>query len=192
VLTGLQQQENGMKAHSAVVGTALLISGVLSGAAAQSPRPPAATPPSVASSQAPLSDAEFVKKATIGNRFEIAAGELAAANGGDAKVKAFGRMMTTDHAKALKELEAASQGINAGVPPQPALDLERQTKLDTLKAKKGAEFDAAYKADMKKAHDDTLAMLKAYQKSGTSEKLKAWATATLPTVQTHRDAIYAM
>jgi putative membrane protein len=181
-----------MKAHSAVVGTALLVSGMLSGVAAQTAKPPAATPPSVASSPASLSDPELVKKASLGNRFEIAAGELAATNGGDAKVKAFGRMMVTDHSAALKELEAASQGVNAGVPAQPALDPERQAKLDSLKTKKGAEFDVAYKADMRKAHDDTLAMLKAYQQSGTSEKLKAWATATLPTVQTHRDAIYAM
>jgi len=35
-------------------------------------------------------------------------------------------------------------------------------------------------------------MLKAYQQSGTSEKLKAWAAKAQPTVQKHRDAIYAM
>ena len=172
-----------------LAGAALMAaSGIAAGVGAQT----AAQPPSVASSQAPLSDAAFLKKATIGNRYEIAAGELAAANGADAKVKAFGRMMVSDHGTALKELEAASQSMNAAVPAQPALDPERQAKLDALKARKGAEFDAAYKADMRKAHDDTLAMLKGYQKSGTSEKLRAWALKVMPTVQKHRDTIYAM
>ena len=172
-----------------LAGAALLAaSGIAAGVGAQTAVPP----PSVASSQAPLSHAAFLKKATIGNRYEIAAGELAAANGADAKVKAFGRMMVSDHGTALKELEAASQSMNAAVPAQPALDPERQARLDSLKARKGAEFDAAYKADMRKAHDDTLAMLKAYQKSGTSEKLKAWALKVMPTVQKHRNTIYAM
>jgi putative membrane protein len=181
-----------MTSRIALAGAALLASSLLSGLAAQTTGQAPATPPAQAAVQAPLSDAEFVKKATIGNRFEIAAGQLAVASGGDAKVKEFGRMMVSDHGAALKELEAASAGMNAAVPALPALDPERQAKLDALKSKKGAEFDAAYKADMKKAHDDTLAMLKAYQQSGKSEKLKAWATKILPTVQKHRDAIYAM
>ena len=173
----------------AYVATGVLIvaSGIGPTAMAQSQ---AAAPPERAVSSP--SDLDFARKAIIANRFEIAAGKLAESNAGDAKVKAFGQMMVTDHSAALKELEAASQSSNVTSTNGARIDAAHQAKLDALAAKKGADFDAAYIADMKKGHDDTLALLKAYQQSGTSEKLKAWAAKAQPTVQKHRDAIYAM
>jgi putative membrane protein len=151
----------------------------------------AASPPAIAR-KAALPDADFVRKAATGSTFEIEAGQVAETNASDTEVKEFGQMMVKDHSLALKDLEAASQGTSAAVPAGLKLDSEHQAKLDVLTAKKGAAFDAAYKADMKKGHDETLAMLKAYQQGGTSEKLKAWVIKVLPTVEKHRDAIYAM
>jgi len=98
--------------------------------------------------QAPMSDDDFVKKATMTNKFEIEAGRLAGMKASDGKLKAFGQMMVTDHGAALKELEAAIQGTSATAPV--LLETVHQTKLDALKSKSGGAFDAAYKADMRR------------------------------------------
>src|SRR5437763_1577842 len=58
---------------------------------------------------APLSDADFVRRATIANRFEIEEAQLAVAQGSDARLKEFARTMVMDHGAALKDLEAAAR-----------------------------------------------------------------------------------
>ena len=120
--------------------------------------------------------------------------QLALANAGDVRVKDMARMLIMDHTAMLKELEIAARDTGTPVPPDLKLDADKQAKIDALKAKpkKSAEFDALYTADMRKAHDDSLALLKSYQQSGKSEKVKAWASKVLPIVQKHRDMLYAI
>jgi putative membrane protein len=173
--------------------TACIAASVAPGALAQTTTSPPATKQQTNPQQAATvaSDSDFVQKATVGNRFEVEAGQLAATKATDAKLKDFARMMVTDHGAALKKLEDAARA--AGAPPVKAgLDAAHQSKLDALKAKSGAEFDRQYKADMKQAHEDTLAMLTSYKQNGKNDKLRAWAEAALPTVQKHRDTINAM
>jgi putative membrane protein len=169
--------------------TVCLAASVASGALAQATTTSPPANPQQAATVA--SDSDFVQKATVGNRFEVEAGQLAATKATDAKLKDFARMMVTDHGAALKKLEDAARA--AGAPAaKPGLDATHQAKLDTLKARSGAEFDRQYKADMKQAHDNTLALLTSYKQNGKNDKLRAWADAALPTVQKHRDAINAM
>jgi len=171
-----------------IAGAAVSVAfSVVPGALAQTTMSPPAKPQQAA---AVASDSEFVEKATVGNRFEIESGQLAATKATDAKLKDFGRMMVTDHGAALKKLEDTARA--AGAPMKTSLDAAHQAKLDALKAANGSEFDRLYKADMKQGHADTVALLTSYKKDGKSEKLRAWADETLPTVLKHRDAINAM
>jgi len=138
----------------------------------------------------PLSDNQFVEKAITGNRFEVESGRLAQSKATDAKLKQFADMMVMDHGNALKDLQGVAQDIKAPMPDK--LDAQRQAKLDALKSKDAAAFDAAYKADMKSSHAETLAMLKTHRASTRNDKLKAWIDKTLPTVEKHKAAIDSM
>ena len=138
-----------------------------------------------------LGDADFVRRAIMANRFEIEEAQLALAHGSDPRLKEFARTMMMDHGAALKDLEAAAR--MAGVtPPDSKVDQTLQARLNVLSRKKGADFDQQYRADQRQAHDDAITLLVAYQQSGNSEQLRAWAIKALPMVRKHREAIGAL
>ena len=150
---------------------------------------PAGTAPGARST--PLGDAEFVRRAVSANRFEIEEAQLALAQGSDPRLKEFARTMVLDHGAALKDIETAAR--MAGVTlPEKKFDETHQAKINAISRKKGTDFDQQYRADQRQAHDDAIALLVAYQQSGRSEQLKAWAIKTLPVVRKHREAIAAL
>jgi putative membrane protein len=150
---------------------------------------PAGTAPGARST--PLGDAEFVRRAVIANRFEIEEAQLAVAQGGDPRLKEFARTMVLDHGAALKDLEAAARAAGVTVPDK-KFDEVHQAKINAISRKKGADFDQQYRADQRQAHDDAIGLLVAYQQSGKSEQLKAWAIKMLPVVRKHREAVGAL
>jgi putative membrane protein len=133
-------------------------------------------------------DAEFVLRSAIANRFEIEEARLALAQGSDPRLKEFARTMVMDHGAQLKDLEMAARMAGLTVPAG-TLDDTHQARIDALSRKKGADFDHQYRADQRQAHDDTIALLVAYQQSGRSEQLRGWAIKALPVVRKHREAI---
>ena len=139
----------------------------------------------------PLGDAEFVRRATAANRFEIEEARLALAQGSDPRLKEFARAMMMDHGAALKDLEAVARTAGVSLPGR-EFDEPYQAKINALARKKGADFDQQYRADQRQAHDDAIVLLVAYQQGGRSEQLKAWAIKALPVVRQHREAIGAL
>lgn len=139
----------------------------------------------------PLGDAEFVRRATIATRFEIEEAQLALAHGSDPRLKEFARSMLMDHGAALKDLEAAARMAGVTLPDR-KFDETQQARINVLSRKKGADFDQQYRADQRQAHDDAITLLVAYQQSGNSEQLRAWAIKALPVVRKHREAIGAL
>lgn len=150
---------------------------------------PSGTAPGARST--PLGDAEFVQRAAIANRFVIEEAQLALAQGGDPRLKEFARTMVMDHGAALKDLEAAARAAGVTVPDK-KFDETHQAKINAISRKKGTDFDQQYRADQRHAHDDAIGLLVAYQQSGKSEQLKAWAIKMLPVVRKHREAIGAL
>ena len=138
-----------------------------------------------------LGDAEFVRRAAIANRFEIEEAQLALAHGSDPRLKEFARTMVMDHGVALKDLETASRMAGVTLPDR-KFDEPHQAKVNAISRKKGADFDQQYRADQRQAHDDAIALLVAYQQSGKSEQLRAWAIKALPVVRKHRETIGAL
>jgi putative membrane protein len=139
----------------------------------------------------PLGDADFVRRAAIANRFEIEEAQLALAQGSDPRLKEFARTMVLDHGMALKDLETAARMAGVTLPDK-KFDETHQAKINAISRKKGADFDQQYRADQRQAHDDAIALLIAYQQSGRSEQLRAWAIKALPVVRQHREAIGAL
>ncbi len=151
---------------------------------------PAGTPAGM--NAAVPTDKEFVAVAAMANRFEVMEAELALSQASEPKLKDFARMMVNDHGAALKELEAAAKAGNIPFPAGQTLDEPHQAKLNALKARKGADFDQAYRTDQKHAHQDAVALLEAYQRGGTKEPLRAWAAKALPVVRMHLAALEGM
>lgn len=132
-------------------------------------------------------DEDFVRRAVIANRFEVAEGEIAIQKATDPKLRSFAEMMVRDHGAALTSLaEAAKLGVD--FPASIDLDASHQTKVDALKPRK-ADFDQAYLTDQVAAHREALALLDTYRTSGGNERLRAWAGGAIQVVRTHQRAL---
>ncbi len=100
-------------------------------------------------------DQTYVQNAAASDLFEIESSKLALDKAILAALKTYAQMMIDEHGKSTTELKAAA--AQAGIPVPTMLPPELQTKLDLLRAKSGADFDAAYLGDQRAGHQDTLA-----------------------------------
>jgi putative membrane protein len=127
---------------------------------------------------------DFVTEAAQSDMFEIQSGKLAASKTqGD--VQKFANQMVTDHTKTTDEMKGLAPSANAPLPTE--MDSSQQSMLDKLKGLNGDDFRKQYISDQVSAHKTAVSLFQRYGKSGDNEKLKAWANATLPTIQHHLD-----
>jgi putative membrane protein len=136
-----------------------------------------------------FSDRGFFHQAAVGGMSGVAAGQLAAGQGTDPKVRAFGQQMVTDHTQAGEQLKqlARSKGVN--LPSSPDADGEKS--LSDLKAKQGKDFDAAYVKQQLKDHRDTIALFEKAARSKDPD-IAAFAKQTLPTLRHHLEMAKAL
>ena len=127
--------------------------------------------------------ATFVKQAAQGGMTEVELGKVAQSKAQDPEVRKFADDMVKDHSEANEELAALAKGKGLTVPS--SLDAEHKAIVQTLSAKSGADFDAAYSKQMAEDHDKTLALFQGAAKSSDLD-VAAFARKTLPTLQAHR------
>lgn len=135
-------------------------------------------------------DAKFATDAANGGLAEVALGQLAGEKAMNAKVKAFGAMMVTDHTKANDELIAIAKQKNITLPTEP--DADHQKKKADLAAKTGADFDKAYVDAMVDGHKKVKSMFEDAAKNCKDADLKAFAEKTLPVIKSHLAEIEAI
>jgi putative membrane protein len=152
---------------------------------AQAPRPPQSSPAATAATQSVPSAEDFVKKVAISDMFEIQSSQLALSKQPDKDTKPFAQKMVTDHQKTSKELKSLVDGGKVKATLPSALDAEHQKMLDDLRAKNGKDFDQSYDQIQVKAHQDAVALFKAYATGGDDPELKKWAAKTLPHLERH-------
>jgi putative membrane protein len=157
----------------------VLVTGILAMSAVTAP----------AWAQSPTPASEFAMKASVGNTFEVEESKLALKQASSPKIKAFAKMMISDHTLAEKKLMAAGKAVG---PIEMKLDDPHQAMVTALQGKTGADFDKAYTADQIQGHQETAALLGDYEKSGDDAKLKTWAKMTLPKVEMHLKRIQAI
>jgi putative membrane protein len=128
--------------------------------------------------------ADFVKEAATSDMFEIQSSQLAQERG-NASEKPFAATMIKDHQKTSDDLKSmvSSGDLKAELPT--ALDSSHQSKLDKLKALKGADFSSRYDSDQLSGHKDAVSLFERYAKGGDNPKLKDWADKTLPALRHH-------
>ena len=135
---------------------------------------------------APTSTDGYVKAAAIADMYEVAAGKIAEQRAKSAEVKAFGKMMVTDHTKSTDMIKAA---LPAGVTPPTDMDDRRKGMLTNLQQAGDSDFDLAYLHQQLAAHLEALELHKGYAAHGDDAGLKAVAAKIVPVVEHHLDEV---
>ena len=138
----------------------------------------------------PVSDADFVMKASVGNTLEIEESKLALDRATDPRIKSYAQHMISDHTEAEQKLQQAAG--REKLKTEPMLDKVHQGMLDNLKTFNGVDFDKIYVADQIAAHVETMALLSDYKTNGKEAALKGWTDKTLPGVKEHLRSIQAL
>jgi len=127
---------------------------------------------------------DFVKQAAISDMFEIESSKLAAQRA-DAKSKSFAAKLVKDHTATSTELKALVKGgkVKAEIPA--ALDNAHKSKLDSLKAAQGGDFDKMYDENQIEAHQNAVNLFERYANGGDNPALKAFASKHLPHLKEH-------
>lgn len=133
------------------------------------------------------SDARFAMKAAQGGMAEVKMGQLAAQKAANADVKAFGQQMVDDHTKANDDLKSVAQ--NEGMTLPDDVNAHQHAMYSKLEKLSGPEFDRAYVRDMVMDHQDDVKEFHQEAETGSDEQIKAFASRTLPVIQSHLDKI---
>jgi putative membrane protein len=127
---------------------------------------------------------EFVEKAGVAGKFEIASSEIVAAKTKNADIKSFAERMIKDHTAAADELKTT---VGGKYKMPDALDAKHQKMIDKLSAA-GAKQDAEYVKMQVEAHAEAVKLFDTFGQHGDDAALQAFALKTLPTLKDH----YAM
>jgi putative membrane protein len=134
-------------------------------------------------------DAQIAHIVVTANQVDIDAGKLAEKKAKSAEVKAFGKMMVTDHSGVNKQATALAKKL--GVKPEDnptsqSLKKGGQENVAALKKLKGAEFDKAYIDHEVAYHQQVLdAIDKVLVPNAKNEELKALIVKVRPAFEAH-------
>jgi putative membrane protein len=128
-------------------------------------------------------DSSFYNKAAEGGIAEVGLGKLAQEKSSNTSVKEFGRMMVSDHTAANEKLKTIAASKAVKLPASPSMgQMAAKMKLQALT---GDAFDKSYIKGMIKDHEEDIKEFQKEATSGQDPDAKAYAAATLPTLQVH-------
>ena len=138
----------------------------------------------------PATPNAFLAKLAQGGMTEVEAGKLAQTRATAPGVKKFAEMMVKDHSASNEKVKTLAGSRNITLPQTPSE--KQQEKIKELRAQDGAKFDQSYLEAQVKAHEETVAMLKAEIATGRDGDTKALARELLPTVESHLKEAYRL
>src|SRR5688572_6085186 len=121
----------------------------------------------------PATGNAMLEKLAQGGMSEVEAGKLAQTKATTPGVQEFAEMLVKDHTAANEKVKSLATARNLMLPKAPSA--AQQDTMKTLHARSGAHFDQAYLAAQVKAHEETVAMLKAEIASGQDAETKSLA-----------------
>lgn len=140
-----------------------------------------------ASTMGQMSTDSFIENAAESNMYEIQAGQIAQQKAQSADVKAFGKMMVTDHTAMVNQMKPLVTAAGKTAPAD--LDERRKGFLDNLRAASGADFDKVYLSQQEAAHNEALTLMQGYAGNGDNAALKDMAAKAVPKIQAHLDKV---
>jgi putative membrane protein len=129
-----------------------------------------------------MADKPFVKMAIRANMLEIALGDLAASKGSTDAVRSFGAQLKTDHTAANEKALALAATLR--VAPPATVAKSQQKEIDKLNGLSGVDFDNEFLRFTFRFHRRQVQLFTEQTKLSTGD-LAAFASATLPTLQSH-------
>ena len=136
-----------------------------------------------------VTDAQIASIVVTANQVDIDAGNLAAAQSGNAEVKAFGQLMVKDHTgvnKSATDLVTRLKVTPQDNPTSESLKAGGVTNVAHLKTLKGADFDRAYVDHEVAYHQQVLdALDKTLIPGAKNEELKALLVKVRPAFVAH-------
>lgn len=129
------------------------------------------------------SDQAFVRSANQAGLMEVEASRIAQEVSASEEIRSFAGKMIADHGKASAELEQIAGKKSLSVPGK--IDAEQAAKLQALRSKTGADFNAAYAMQMSDDHAAAVALFEAGTRLRDAE-LAAFAGRTLPVLRMHK------
>lgn len=139
------------------------------------------TPP--AAGTATAADKDFITFVGQTDMTEAHFGQLAQDQATDQDIKDYGQTLVTDHTKDYNTVSALATKLGADMPK--GIDAAHNKMIDPVAKLKGRAFDHRFLADMVKGHEQAIAKYKKEADSGDNADLKAYASATLPTLEMH-------
>ncbi len=128
-------------------------------------------------------DHDFLTKAAHDGMAAVELGKLAASKATDEQVKQMGQKLADDHTKVNDQLMSLAQSKGVTVPT--GLDKADQKKIDKLSRLSGKDFDKAFMNEVKKDHEKDISLFKKEAKDGKDPDLKAFASQTIPALESH-------
>lgn len=132
-------------------------------------------------------DAEFMQKATMANKAEIAAGAVAVNRAMMDSVKFFGRMMLDDHSMAQGMLDSIAATLSVSLPAGP--DSLHMIQLQQLSGLQGHVFDSIYLAGQANDHQAAIDLYNREVAQGGHDGLRQFAEMHLPKLHQHYDMV---
>jgi putative membrane protein len=128
-------------------------------------------------------DSTFYKNAAEGGMSEVELGQLAQEKATNPAVKDFGAMMVKDHSAANMKLKTLAASKQVVLPESPSvMQKASKTKLDMMS---GDSFDKSYVKGMIEDHKSDIKEFQKEASEGKDPQARAFAAATLPTLQMH-------
>jgi putative membrane protein len=150
----------------------------------------AATLPLMAWAAGSNPDSDFYKKAAEGGLSEVELGQLAQQKAASPDVKQFAQMMIDDHSSANMKLQKLAATKDISLPTSSSVgQMATKTKLKVLS---GDTFDKSYVKSMISDHKEDIAEFRKEAQSGQDPDARAFAKATLPTLEKHLQSIEAL
>lgn len=133
-----------------------------------------------------LTDQQFLDMAAQTDMVEAHLGQMAADQAGTQDVKDYAQMLVTDHTGDYQALQALA--TKAGLTVPTAIDAAHDKMIAPFEKLKGAAFDSRYIHTMIEGHTEAIGVYTKESNDATSADVKAYASATLPTLSKHLDA----
>lgn len=142
-----------------------------------------------AASAGSSSAGEFVKRASVGNLYEIKAAEMALKRGKSDAVRAFASRMIHDHTTGKHQLQSTLRSFQQPPEMPTELDTRHAQMLDHLEKAPDEDFDGRYMEQQDLAHQETVTLFRGYSESGDDPRLRMFASGTLPALQRHQSMV---
>jgi putative membrane protein len=128
---------------------------------------------------------DFMARAAMGDRFEIESAKVVQSKSQAQATEEFARHLVDDHSTSSRALESLSRDVGVSPPNVVKLDAAHQAKIDSLRQAEGRQADELFARMQVAAHEDALALYRAYAEAGDNAALKQFARQTIPVLEQH-------